>query len=443
MATMQIFDEDMKPSGFIGVCLGATGLATVHAADAGAGRMHLRRLALWFAVLVALLGCASCTTFRGAPLVGAVGKDAPRNQWAGAAPKYIFMFIGDGMGKEHIALAEAALENGAAGGRPLSFTRFESRGAISTHSASSSKTDSAAAATALATGYKTNNGMLGLSPGGQKLTSVAALAKAAGKRVGILSTVSLNHATPAAYYAHVDSRSRNYDIGLALQASRFDYFAGGGLNEHAQQGKPDLYALAEQRGFTLVRDKQAILAAKPQAAPVLAINPELTPNADMPYRADMTDKSLTLADFVRKGCELLDNENGFFMVVEGGKIDQAAHKNRAGRMVEELADFSEAVEAALAFAAAHPGQVLFVVTADHETGGLTRVKPGEGKRTPIRLPGVSAGSLGRGSAAWAWTTGRHTPAMVDVYATGLGAWLFRGHYDNTDIAWKLINIGHF
>lgn len=375
------------------------------------------------------------------PLKETGGKSNPQNQWNGASPKYVFMFIGDGMGPNQIALAEATLNSDMSKDRGhLSFTDFENQGIISTHSANSLVTDSAAAATALATGYKTKNGRLGMGPEGQRLTSIAELSKKAGKRVGVVTTVSLNHATPAAYYAHIRSRSRSYDIGLDMLASGLDYFAGGGLYRHDKGGKVDLYTVAKKQGFTILRDRQAILQATYQGSPVLALNPELDSDSAMPNRTDRTEKSLTLAEFVRKGYELLDSKDGFFMMVEGGKIDWEAHGNQAERMIQEIIDFSEAVNVAVEFAAAHPGETLIVVTADHETGGLAWMTSNRGNSTPVHLSGAQANSNGVENSGWAWTTKGHTSTMVDVFAAGLGAELFRGRYDNTDVAWKLINI---
>ncbi|MDL2271655.1 alkaline phosphatase [Desulfovibrio sp. OttesenSCG-928-I05] len=396
--------------------------------------IHIKRYILIFSALVILASVLTTIFLISPPLKETGGRNNPQNYWSGAAPKYVFMFIGDGMGPNHIAITETALKS------RLSFTSFDNQGIISTHSANKLVTDSAAAATALATGYKTKNGRLGLGPEKQRLTNIAELSKKAGKRVGIITTVSLNHATPAAYYSHVKSRSRSYEIGMAMLTSGFDYFAGGGLHKHDEKGKADLYTVAERQGFTILRDRQVILQAMYQGSPILALNPELGPDSAMPYRVDMTEKSLTLAEFVRKGCELLDSKDGFFMVVEGGKIDWAAHGNQADKMIQEVFDFSEAVDAAIKFAATHPSETLIVVTADHETGGLAWMTPNRGDSTPVRLPDAQARANSFENTGWAWTTKGHTSAMVDVFATGLGSALFRGRYDNTDIAWKLINI---
>lgn len=162
-------------------------------------------------------------------------------------------------------------------------------------------------------------------------------------KIGVISSVNLNHATPAATYAHQASRKSNYPIGLKMVASNFDYFAGGALME-PQDKKGD----------------KAIIVAE-----------TLTDAGAFSYAEDRKPGEWALADYVKKGIEVLDNPNGFFMMVEGGKIDWACHANDARSTIADTIALSDAVDEALKFQAQHPTETLILVTADHETGGLT------------------------------------------------------------------------
>ena len=303
------------------------------------------------------------------------------NDWKGAPAKYVFMFVGDGLGLQQVSAAEAFLANqgqpGAPGVVKLSLSRLPAQGLSTTYSANSFITDSAPAGTSLATGYKTDNGVIGIDPSKtRQFTTIAEEAKKNGMRVGIVSSVSLNHATPASYYAHMPSRGSYYEIGQQLIASGFDYFAGGGLHKHDAKdasGAPrkSLYEVAAEKGFHVLRDRASILSFKADGKPVLAVNPVLDKDSAMPYAIDKTENELALAEFVEKGVEVLDNGKGFFLMVEGGKIDWACHANDAATSIRDTFAFDEAVRVALAFAAKHPEETLIVVTGDHETGGMS------------------------------------------------------------------------
>jgi alkaline phosphatase len=256
----------------------------------------------------------------------------------------------------------------------LTFSRFESQGMITTYSANSFITDSAPAATSLATGYKTDNGVIGVDPSKtKKFATIAELAKERGMKVGIISSVSINHATPAAFYAHVPSRNDYYGIGLQLIGSGFDYFAGGGFNQSMgkDKDKKSLYDIAAEKGIQVLRNRDAILTAKKGEGMIFAVNPVLDEDNAMPYEIDRTPAELSLAEFTRKGIELLDNEKGFFMQVEGGKIDWTCHANDAATSIIDTFAFDDAVKEAVAFAGKHPDETLIVIVGDHETGGMS------------------------------------------------------------------------
>lgn len=298
------------------------------------------------------------------------------NSYNGKKAKYVFFFIGDGMAMPQITSTEI-LKGSASGAamqrQDLVFTNFRGQGTQTTQALNTFITESAAAGTALATGFKTNNDVLGVDPSGQtKYKSMAKMAKEKGMKVGIISTVSIDHATPAAFYANQKSRSNYYEIALQLSESNFDYFAGGGLLQPTGKKKDQRNALdiAKERGYTVFNTTETILNIPKGTDKVLDIDPNLAGQSAMRYDIDR-GTALSLADYTKKGIELLDNKNGFFMMIEGGKIDWAAHANDATSTMRDVVALEEAVKVALEFQAKHPDDTLIVVTGDHETGGMT------------------------------------------------------------------------
>jgi len=299
---------------------------------------------------------------------------------AGRAPKYVFLFIGDGMAVPQRSAAEYVLASRKGETRPgivkLAMDTLPVQGMTTTYSLNSIITDSAAAGTALATGCKTQNGVLGLNGQGDAVPTVAEMARDKGYRVGIVTSVSLNHATPASFYAHQPSRGNYYEIALDLAKSGFTYFGGGGLIDPTGQrsrtpgDKPNALDAIKAAGYVVADTRADILALKPGVKAV-AINPELTWGRSMPYTLDKDPKGLSLAEYTAKGIALLDNPKGFFFMIEGGKIDWACHANDATTAVDDTLAMDQAVRLAMDFAAKHPGETLIVVTGDHECGGLT------------------------------------------------------------------------
>ncbi len=290
--------------------------------------------------------------------------------------KYVFLFIGDGMGMPQINAAEhylAATAGKKAGIQKLSFSDFPAQALTTTYANDRFITGSAASATAMATGYKTNIGVISMDPSKTRsYQTIAEMAKEAGMKVGIISSVSIDHATPAAFYAHQPSRNMYYQIDLDLVNSGFDYFGGGGMRQKGrEEGQADAYAVAEQNGYKVVRSRDEFLALRPGSGKVLASNEVLKGAASLPYELDRASDDISLADYTAKGIELLDNENGFFMMVEGGKIDWACHANDAAPAIYDTLAFDDAVNKALDFYAQHPDETLIVVTGDHECGGMT------------------------------------------------------------------------
>ena len=300
---------------------------------------------------------------------------------AGAADraKYVFMMIGDGMALPQRNAAEIylAASNGESlkpGIVKLNMSKFPVQGMCTTYSANSIITDSAAAGTALSTGHKTKSGVINMDQGGhESYPIISVMAKDAGMRVGIVSTVDIDHATPACYYAHQPSRSNYYEISMELSKSGFDYFAGGDVKKPtgSKKDKPSSIDAIKKAGYKRVTDRASFLALKAGDGKVMVVNPVLDKDKAMPYHMDRSASGMTLAELTRKGIELLDNPGGFFMMVEGGKIDWACHANDAVASIEDTMAFDDAVGEALAFYNEHPDETLIVVTGDHETGGLT------------------------------------------------------------------------
>ncbi|MBD3415107.1 MAG: alkaline phosphatase [Candidatus Aminicenantes bacterium] len=293
-------------------------------------------------------------------------------------PKYLFLFIGDGMGFNQMHAAEiikGASNQKDIGIQKLSFSQFPGTGLMSTFSSNSYITDSAASGTAMASGQKTINGRINLDVTNEiEFTTIAEMAKDREMKVGIISNVSLNHATPASFYAHVTSRWHYYDIAEDMVESGFDFFGGGGIKyPTGRRGLDrDILELAREKGYKVVLKKDDILSLdnEDQDEKVIALNEKLTLKVAMPYRIDTRDDDLSLEDYVDKGIQLLDNDKGFFMMVEGGKIDWAGHDNDAGTLIKEVLDFDRAVQRAVLFHEQHPDETLILVTADHETGGM-------------------------------------------------------------------------
>lgn len=297
--------------------------------------------------------------------------------------KYVFYFIGDGMGVNQVQgteLYRGELE-GKIGITPIWFTQFPYATTATTFSATNGITDSAAAGTALATGNKTQNGTIGMKQDLQtEVSSVAVWAKNKGCRVGVTTSVSVDHATPAAFYAHDPSRGSYYKIGTDLYKAGFDFYAGSDFidpnNKDNKDGNSEnLYTMAEKNGYTIARGYKDYLKKCKKADKMILFQSEKASEKDrtaIPYAIDRTKDDLTLADITRSAINFLskDLSKGFFLMVEGGKIDWACHSNDAATAFHEVADMDEAVKVAYEFYSQHPDETLIVVTADHETGGF-------------------------------------------------------------------------
>ena len=286
--------------------------------------------------------------------------------FGGERPKYIFLFIGDGMSTPQRMVGEEFVR--ACRNSEICFNHFPHQATTRTCSANSLVTDSAAAATAIACGAKTNNGAIGVDANGVRLVSAAEVARDNGYKVGIVSSVTINHATPAGFYGHRASRGQSYDLGLDLVASNFDYFGGGSCDGAYKDGAPSIYELAAKAGYKVVVGKEGLASVQAGDSKVFA----RCGGGALPYELDYDGSKPRLYEYVEKGIELLqDAENGFFMMVEGGSIDWVGHSNDAATNMNELMGLDKAVRVALAFYEKHKDETLIVVTGDHETGGMS------------------------------------------------------------------------
>lgn len=344
-----------------------------------------------FLGLIMLLSCGGC------------GKNEQAETSAGKVPKYVFLFIGDGMSYPQFQLASDYLgamadgdymgalpslsyENRTSvldGPMELNFMSFDEVGTAVTFDSCSFAPDSAAAGTAIASGYKTYSNTINMDETRTiRFESIAEkIHKQLGWKVGIVSSANINHATPAAFYAHQPSRNNYYEIGEELIASGFEYFAGGGFRDvyGAAGDQRGLYERVEEAGykFFMTQEEAETEISKIQQKDsadrekVVLITEQLADTNAMKYEIDRAEGEWALADYVEKGIEVLDNETGFFMMCEGGKIDWACHANDAGTVIQEVLAFSDAVQVAIDFAKEHLEETLIVVTGDHETGGLS------------------------------------------------------------------------
>lgn len=330
----------------------------------------------------ALLLTAAMTATTVAPMT-AFAEETTAEAEAANPLKYVFLFIGDGMSYPQIqatsdylgALEQDPESDILSGPKTLTMQTFPVAGSATTFDSTSFCPDSASTATSIATGHKTYSGSINVDETGTVTYETIAEKLKAQKdyKIGVISSVNLNHATPAAFYAHQVSRNSYYDISKELLASNFDYFAGGALLSPtgAEEDQEDIYSVAEAAGYNVVKTQADAEALTAEDGKSIVIAETLADSDSLSYANDRADDEWALADYVNKGIEVLDNENGFFMMVEGGKIDWACHANDAGSTVSDTMALDEAVAEAVEFYNEHPEETLIIVTGDHETGGLT------------------------------------------------------------------------
>ena len=493
--------------------------------------MHGRLPGTLFALFALLTFTAGFTAFSGPSLA-----DTTPSLYQGQPAKYIFLFIGDGLGIPQRTAAEQFT------GDKLVIDTFPAQGITTTHANDRFITGSAASATAMASGVKTNINYIGVDPHYKPVKTLAEMAKEKDRKVGIISSVSIDHATPAAFYAHVKHRSMYHEVDHALVNSGFDFFGGGGLKDPAGERKKkkdpqaetlgDALEVAAQNGYKVLTDKAEFMKLTAEDGKVIAYNAWLQDSGALPYAMDRRQEDISLAEFTAKAIEMLDNSEGFFIMVEGGKIDWACHANDGTAAIHDTVAFDNAVRQAVDFYKAHPDETLIVVSGDHECGGLTLgfagtkydshfaflgnqkvsfqkftdevlkaykdtcggefsfedAKPlitenfglkfdGDPKADPMVLEPfqvkmlqeafnrsmggeeeasknpetyllyggydpltISLTHILNNKAGLGWTSFKHTGVPVSTSAMGVGAAIFNGYYDNTDIAKKIMSV---
>ena len=438
------------------------------------------------------------------------------------APKYVFYFIGDGMGVNQVMATQYYLSDidGKLGFKPLCFAGFPYTGYVITNSANTFVTDSSAAGTALASGYKTDNNVLGMLPDKETpCRSIAEMAHDKGYRVAIGTTVCIDHATPGVFYAHQPSRDNYHEIGTELSQSGFEFFGGCDFHTPFTEDNSDEgnYVQAQKAGYTIAYGYDEYKSKAADADKMILF--EKNPNSDhyLSFAIDRRADELTLSEITTAAIDFMmkDPKKGFFMMMEGGRIDQACHGNDAATVIQETIDFDNAIQIAYDFYLKHKNETLIVVTADHETGALglsngayrlnskvlqyqdmsegqfsaylekkgreigdiltwdevqdelklhygfwDKVKLTSKQTDQLRSTYVETFGMGPGElkeeeyykvdkmsdeasrimsevAQFSWGTGTHSGGYVPVYAIGVGAELFTGQMDNTDVPMKI------
>jgi alkaline phosphatase len=338
----------------------------------------------------------------------------------------IIFCIGDGMGLGQIELArmKAVGPDGV-----LYMERMPVVGFTRTYSADALVTDSAAAGAALASGVKTNNGMLGMAPDGTCYQTILEAAKAKGLATGLVVTSAITHATPAAFASHVTSRQMQNKIAEQLVENKVNVLLGGGRKfflpksdiHSGRKDEKDLINVAKRAGYTYVQTAEELKSAQgPYLLGLFQLGP-LTTKSPEPTLAQLTAKAIEVLNHTEK--MLFSSKKGFFLMVEGSQIDWACHDNDANSTLRQTLLFDEAVKVAIEFALKDK-RTLVVVTADHETGGLT----------------ITGGDLKCNDLDVSWSTGGHSAMAVPIYAFGPKADIFAGTYDNTEVPKKFARL---
>ena len=330
-----------------------------------------------------------------------------RQKFCRKKPKNVILMIGDGMGLAQIYAGMTANKGN------LFMNNFKHIGFSRTYSANRYVTDSGAGGTAIATGHKTNNSSVGVDSLKRPVPSILETAQANGLATGIVVTTNILDATPAAFVAHVPERSMMSEIAIDFTETGPDVFIGGGIEYFKNRtDRRDLLAELSGRGYKVIDTINEIVKVKSGRLAGFLTENRVRKRGDQLQVT--TEAALDILD---------DHKKGFFLVVEGSEIDGGGHSNDMAYTVEEMLDFDRAVGKALGFAA-RDGKTLVVVTADHETGGLTIIN----------------GDLSSGEITGRFSTTGHTGVMVPVFAYGPGAEEFGGIDENTSFFNKFIRL---
>jgi alkaline phosphatase len=353
--------------------------------------------------------------------------------WAddGATSRSMIFFIGDGMGPQIVSIVKLYAEEAL--GRDLNMVLLANSGAtgyMTTHSEDRMVTDSAASGTAMATGHRTNNGMVGVTPDGETVSNLFEQAVESGRSVGVVTTTSVTDATPASFLAHASSRDMEFDIARQIVDSGASVVLGGGWSYFLPPGQGkrpdglDLAVEARSKGFDVAFNKNEMEASAGER--LLG----LFAAEDMPYeRVRNADKIPSLAEMTVKALEILARDpDGFVLVVEGGRIDHAEHENSIADAVADFLAFDDAIAVGMA----DQGQdstLTIIVSADHDCGGPAITAAGYGYPSYNQVDRIADESC----RFVRWVSGDHTGTMVPVFARGPGCERFSGIQANTEL----------
>jgi len=340
--------------------------------------------------------------------------DATLENVAGDDVRNVIVCIGDGMGFNHVALSR---HYGAGDDKKLYMELAPIQGKMTTYSANSDVTDSAASGTAIACGIKTNNGMIGMAPDKTPYYSILESLGQKGWRTGLVVTASVSHATPAVFASHVESRNNQEEIALQEFGNRVDVLLGGGRKFWKDQTLTE----AAADGYQVIENRDQLMSLQPEPVIGLFADDGMTTFAPEPSLAEMAATAISILS--SKNTEWFAPKPKFFLMIEGSQIDWAAHANDTDRMVRQTLLFDMAVHQAIEFAK-QDGHTLVIITADHETGGL-KLHEDPDSETGIDVK---------------WTSGTHTKTKVPVFAYGPGAEKFAGTLDNTDISKRIAEL---
>ncbi|MBD3383575.1 alkaline phosphatase [candidate division KSB1 bacterium] len=333
--------------------------------------------------------------------------------------KNVIFMIGDGMGTGHISATRIATVGPDSA---LTMDTMPYTGFVKTHSANRLITDSAASGTAMSTGYKTDNGVIGLTPNGTRVKNIVKACQEINMATGLVATSSITHATPASMATHVESRNQQNEIARQLIENKVDVLLGGGLGFFLPQSHPlskrtddlDILSTAKESGYDIAQTREELLNSQAKKLLGLFGPVSMKTTEPEPSLADMTEKALKI---------LSGRKTGFFLMVEGSQIDWGAHDNDFQEVLRQTRLFDEAIAVALDFAKKDK-HTLVIVTSDHETGGLA----------------VNKGDRDGKNLVAGWTSGSHTAEMVPLFAYGPGGQRFVGLFDNTKIPQKFAQL---
>jgi alkaline phosphatase len=331
--------------------------------------------------------------------------------------KNIILMIGDGMGLTQI---NAARIRAVGPDGFLHIDRMPVAGFIRTHAADNLITGSASGATAYATGVKTNNGMISVTPTGERLYTVLEGARDRDKSTGLIATSTITHATPACFAAHVKSRSNERKIAKHLIENKVNVILGGGKYffvpdpADTQNDYPNLIERGTNMGYTFIETREELMNVDTDHLLGLFHMGSLSTFDPEPSIAEMTQKAIDI---------LSKDTAGFFLMVEGSQIDWGSHSNEPAYAIRQMLLFDQAIEVAMNFALTDQN-TLVIITADHETGGMT----------------INSGGLGSTEIKYGWTTGEHTGVNVPILAYGPHAEMFMGLHDNTYVGLSIASL---